>query len=60
MKEYNIEIVEVLKQVITVTASSEKMAIAIVKDRYFDEEIVLDYGAFDSVEFNITHWGFEE
>jgi hypothetical protein len=56
MKEYNIEVIEVLKDIITVTASSKEMAIAIVKDRYFDEEIVLDYGAFDSVEFNV----FEE
>ncbi len=52
MKEYNIEIVEVLKQVVTVTASSEEMAMRIVKDRYFDEVITLYYGDFDSVEFN--------
>ena len=31
----------------------EEMAMRIVKDKYFDEEITLDYGDFDEVEFNI-------
>ena len=53
MKEYKIEIVETLRKVITVTASDEKWAMRIVKDRYFDEVDVLDYGDFDEVEFNI-------
>jgi len=52
MKEYNIEIVETLRRVITVTASTKEMAMRIVKDRYFDEEIVLDYSDSDLVEFN--------
>jgi hypothetical protein len=52
MKEYNIEIVETLRRVITVTASDEEWAMRIVKDRYFDEEIVLDYNDSFLVEFN--------
>lgn len=52
MKDYKIEIKETLKRTISVTASNEYMAMLIVKDRYRDEEIVLDYGDFDEVEFN--------
>ena len=56
MVKCKVLITEYLSRIVEVEVSSEEMAIAIVKDRYFDEEIVLDYGAFDSVEFNI----FEE
>ena len=52
MKTYKVVITEYLSKIVDVTASSEEMAIRIVKDRYFDEEIVLDYGDFDDVEFN--------
>ena len=52
MKKYQIEIQETLARIITVTASNEDMAIKIVKDRYHDEEIVLNYGDFVEVEFN--------
>lgn len=52
MKEYQIEIQETLARIITVTASNEEMAMRIVKDRYFDGEIVLDYGDFVETEFN--------
>jgi hypothetical protein len=53
MKEYKVTITEYLSKVVTVTSSSEEMAMRIVKDRYFDEEITLDYGDFDEVEFNM-------
>lgn len=52
MKTYKIRITEYLSKIVEVTASSEEMAMRIVKDRYYDEEIVLDYGDFDDVEFN--------
>jgi hypothetical protein len=52
MKTYKIRITEYLSKILEVTASSEEMAMRIVKDRYYDEEIVLDYGDFDDVEFN--------
>jgi len=53
MEEYKVTITEYLSKIVTVTASSEEMAMRIIKDRYFDEEITLDYGDFDEVEFNM-------
>lgn len=52
MKEYQIEVVETFTKVITVTASNEYWASRIVKDRYMDDEIILDKSDFKSVEFN--------
>jgi hypothetical protein len=53
MAKYKVRIVEYLSKIVEVDASSEEMAERIVKDRYFDEEIVLDYGDFDDVEFEL-------
>jgi hypothetical protein len=53
MAKYKVRIAEYLSKIVDVDASNEDMAMRIVKDRYFDEEIVLDYGDFDEVEFNI-------
>jgi hypothetical protein len=52
MAKYKVRITEYLSKIVDVEASDEEMAMRIVKDRYFDEEIVLDYGDFDEVEFN--------
>lgn len=52
MANYKIRITEYLSKIVEVTASSEEMAMRIVKDRYYDEEITLDYADFDEVEFN--------
>ena len=52
MAKYKVRITEYLSRIVEVTASNEEMAMRIVKDRYFDEEIVLDYGDCDEVEFN--------
>ena len=51
MAIYKITIIETLSKIIEVEASDEYYAERIVKDRYFDEEIVLDYGDFDDVDF---------
>lgn len=53
MATYKVRITEYLSKIVEVTASNEEWAKGIVKARYFDEEIVLDYGDFDDVEFNI-------
>lgn len=53
MAKYKVRIVEYLSKIVEVDASSEEMARRIVKDRYFDEEIVLDYGDFDDVEIEL-------
>ena len=53
METYKVRITEYLSKIVEVTASDEEMAMRIVKDRYFDEEITLDYGDFDEVEFNM-------
>ena len=52
MATYQVRITEYLSRIVEVEASNEEWALRIVKDRYFDEEIVLDYGDFDEVEFN--------
>ena len=52
MKEYQIEVVETFTKVITVTASSECWASRIVKDRYMDDEIILEKSDLKSIEFN--------
>ena len=52
MKEYQIEVVETFTKVITVTASSEYWASRIVKDRYMDDEIILEKSDLKSIEFN--------
>jgi len=52
MKEYQIEIVETFTKVITVTASDEYWASRIVKDRYMDDEIILDNRDLNNVKFN--------
>ena len=51
MAKYKVTIIETLSIIIEVEASDEHYAERIVKDRYFDEEIVLDYGDFDDVDF---------
>ena len=53
MAIYKVTIVETLSRTIEVEASDEYYAERIVKDRYFDEEIVLDYDDFDDVDFII-------
>lgn len=50
---YKVEIIETLKKVVEVTASSEEMAVLIAKGRYHDDEIVLDHGDFDEVKFKL-------
>lgn len=53
MASYKVEILEYLSKIIEVEASSEEMAIRIVKDRYCDQEITLDYADFDKVDFKM-------
>jgi len=55
MSEYNVEIIETLSKVVTVRASSPDMARRIVEDMYRDEDIVLDYADFDTVEFKTEY-----
>ena len=53
MANYQVKIVEYASRLVDVEASNEEMAMRIVKDMYFDEEIVLDYADFDEVEFEM-------
>ena len=54
MKEYEVLITENASRIVTVTASSEEMALRIVKDSYYDEDITLDYSDHDSTEFELV------
>jgi hypothetical protein len=51
MTNYKVIIIETLSRVVDVEASSEEMAMRVVKRMYRDEEITLDYADFDDVEF---------
>jgi hypothetical protein len=53
MKKYNIQITETMSRLVTLRASSEEMALRIVRDMYHDEDIVLDYADYDGVEFSV-------
>jgi hypothetical protein len=51
MAKYKVLITECLSRIVEVEVSDEEYAIKVVKDKYYEEEIVLDYGDFDDVEF---------
>lgn len=53
MAKYKVLITEYLSRIVEVEVSDEEYAIKVVKDEYFDGEIVLDYGDFDDVEFSL-------
>lgn len=53
MQEFEIEIEEILQKVINVEADSEEEAIRIVKEKYRNEEIVLD--ELDFKEVNVKN-----
>ncbi len=53
MANFKVRIVEYASRLVDVEASDAEMAMRIVKDRYFDEDIILDYADFDEVEFEI-------
>jgi hypothetical protein len=50
---FEVEIVETLSKTILVYASDEAMAGRIAKDRYNDEEVVLDSGDHVQTDFNV-------
>ena len=52
MKTFEIEVKEILSRTIEVKANSEDEALTIVKQKYNDEEIVLDSSDFVDVYFN--------
>ena len=51
MKEYEVNIIETASRVFTITASSPEMARQIIIDRYYNDEIVLDYSDYDFADF---------
>ena len=51
MKQYKVEIEEVLQHRITIDAENREEAIRIAKEKYRNEEIILDYNDFKDVNF---------
>lgn len=51
MKQYKVEIEEVLQRRITIDAENREEAIRIAKEKYRNEEIILDYNDFKDVNF---------
>ncbi len=52
MKEYEVEIEEVMQRRVKINAENEEEAIKLIKEKYNKEEIVLDYNDFKDVSFN--------
>jgi len=53
MAKYKVRITEYLSRIIEVEVMDEEYAVKVVKDRYYDEEIILGYDDFDDVEFEL-------
>lgn len=53
MKKYTFEIEERLAKIVEITAVDEIEAMAVVRKRYFDEDIILDYNDFTDVTFSL-------
>lgn len=51
MKQYKVEIEEVLQCRIIINAENREEAIRIAKEKYRNEEIILDYNDFKDVNF---------
>jgi hypothetical protein len=55
MQTFYIEVKETLSQLVEVTAHSEDEALLSVKQRYKDEEIVLDADSHIATDFSVWH-----
>jgi hypothetical protein len=55
--EYMIEVTEILQRVVPITADTEESALTAVKQRYKNEDIVLDSADFKGVNFSIVKMG---
>ena len=55
MQTFYIEVKEKLSQLAEVTANSEDEALLSVKQRYQDEEIVLDADSHIATDFSVWH-----
>ena len=51
MKVFKVEITETLRKVVEIEAESQDEADTIARERYSNEDIVLDYSDFMDVEF---------
>jgi hypothetical protein len=57
-KLYSVEIVETLVKIVSVKANNKDEAYAIIRKKYYDEEIVLESDSYMDTEFN--EWEYEE
>ncbi len=53
MKKYTFVVEERLSRTVEVTAVDEDEALAAVRKRYFEEDIILDYNDFTEVTFSL-------
>lgn len=53
MAKYKVRITEYLSRIVEVEVMDEEYAVKVVKDEYYDGEIVLGYEDFDDVEFEL-------
>ena len=58
MQTFYIEVKETLSQLVEVTASSEDEALLSVKQRYQDEEIILDADSHIATDFSVWHHSY--
>lgn len=55
MKQYKVEIEELLQRRITIDAENREEAIRIAKEKYRNEEIILNYNDFKDVNFRSVY-----
>ncbi len=55
MQTFYIEVKETLSQLVEVTANSEDEALLSVKQRYQNEEIILDVDSHIATDFSVWH-----
>lgn len=55
---YSVEIVETLSKIISVKANSWSEAYCIIRKKYSNQEIVLEYDSYMDTEFK--YWEYEE
>jgi hypothetical protein len=54
VKKYRVEVTETLTHIVEIPADDEDSACQIVKEMYRNEDFILDYANFSSVDFTVT------
>lgn len=53
MKEFDLEVEEILQRVVTIKAETEDEALQKLEDKYYNEEIILDHHDLKETTFKV-------